>query len=274
MRGIWVGVAVGVSLAWIGPAPGAVVIDINIDGNIKSIGELNAIIDANNAGRIIATFTLYADYAYLDHCYDFQWVNVEYRYENPIGTNQATDPVLGTLPAIDPQPPPTDPNEDNEPFYYNDGEWLPPGQLFGGFVIHDEGNFSRFIDRPSDGTKNSIIFFTTYLVVDISSHEPNRFVLAGAIDWNYRNNGNSALGVSTITRISGVTDGSDVTLVNTAIGNAGPDGFGDWRALPQTHSIPDCPEPATLLIILAGSLVGGWGLRRRREQTFEGRVAA
>jgi len=243
-------------------AHGAVIVNATIDGNVKTIGELNAVIANDDAGKIVATFTLYADFSYLDNCYDFQWVNVETRYENPLNNSLASDPILGTLPAIDPQPPPTNNTEDSKPFYYNDGEWLPPGQSFGGFVIHSEGNFSRFVDRPADGTRNSHIFFTTYLVIDISSHDPNRFVLIGAIDWNYQNNANPVNGVTTITRISGVTDGSDVTLVNNAIGNAGPNGFGDWKAVPQTHSIPDCPEPATLLIVLAGTLLGAWGARR------------
>lgn len=246
-------------------ADAAVAIDAKVDGVLKTIGSLDVVIDPGNAGRVIGTFTLNAECAFLDGWYDFQWINVETAYENPVGTPQATDPVLGTLPAIDPR---NVAGEDDKPFYYNDGEWLPPGQLFGGQAIHQEGVLSRFRDRPSDLANNSKISFSTYLVVQNMSDPAmplKEFEVIGGFDWTYTNlpaPGSSSIAV---TRGTGAIVAADATLINTAIANANPAFAAGWTAKnPGTMNLVQCPEPSSLALAgigLAGAFL--WGKRRR-----------
>ncbi len=263
----------GVVLVMLGALPTAragVVIQAKVNGMNEDIGDLDAVIDPANAARVIGTFKFDPKFAFLDGWYDFRWVNIQTEYILD-GMAQMNDPVLGKLPAVDPQPPPTNPNEDNKPFYYNDGEWLPPGQMFGGQIIHEEGKASRFVDRPSDGMNNSLIKFMTYLVVTNVS-DPNfpkdEFLVLGVFDWEYDNKGNSANGVSTVKRVAGTPTimAADINLISTAIGNAGKDGFGKWKAnTPFSYGLVTCPEPGTLaLLVIGGSLAGLAKLRRMR----------
>ena len=274
--GAWVAL---VAVVWPAgrPARSGVIIEAKVGGKTQKIGELDAAKSAKDDGRVIGEFKFDKGFEFLDDWYDFQWVNVEVEYQNPLGTKQANDPVLGKLPAIDPQPPPKDKNEDNKPFYWNDKEWNPPGQKFAeGLTIHEEGKLSRFIDRPSDGTKDSLIKFMTYLVLDNLTDPAlpkDTFYVLGVFDWEYQNNKKAADGVSTVTRVAGTPtlDATDTKLINDAIKNANDQakdldkdakGFGAWKAdLGPTLTI--CPEPASILLALAGAGTALGMVRRR-----------
>jgi hypothetical protein len=219
------------------------------------IGTLDASIpDANNPARIIGEFKFAPGKEFLDQWYDFQWVNVETKYTVD-GVMQMNDPLLGKLPAIDPAPFPSNPSEDNIPYYYNGTEWA--NTIFNGVKIHDEGKASRFVDRPKDSNLNSIINFTTYLVVDNltdPTFPKTTFDVLGWFDWSYDNKGNFANGVSTVGTISSVvTDANSINPINTAIGNAKPNGFPGWKAAKDINLTACVPEPSTTLgIVLVG----------------------
>lgn len=253
-----------------GSASAGVLIEAKVDGVKSKIGELDARIDAADAGRAIGEFLFSPDMGKYDMCFDFQWVNVLVGYENPVGTSKPTDPFIGKIPGIDPQAPPTNPNEDNKPFYYKNSEWLPPGKVYDGVTIHEEGVGSRFVDRPSDGTENSLIKFMSYLVINRVNEKIaplNVFEVIGVIDWEYRNNSDETKGTSLISRVAGTPtiSAADIDLINTAIGNAGPNGFGTWKAVaPGTLNVVVCPEPGSIVLASLGLLVlGGLGLKRR-----------
>ncbi|GGA36228.1 PEP-CTERM sorting domain-containing protein [Okeania sp. KiyG1] len=232
----------------------AVDITAKVNGMDMVIGTLDAKIDTEDSGRIIGEFLFAPEKAFLDDWYDFRWVNVETKYTVD-DVMEMTDPVLGKLPAIDPAPFPFDMNEDNEPYYFNDTEWA--NGVFNGVKIHEEGKASRFVDRPRDGNKNSMIDFTTYLVVDNltdPTFPKTTFDVLGWFDWTYDNKGNFVNGMSTIGTISSVvTDGNSINPINTAIGNAEANGFPGWKAAKDINLTACVPEPSTTLgIVLLG----------------------
>ncbi|MHC5209165.1 MAG: FG-GAP repeat domain-containing protein [Planctomycetota bacterium] len=151
------------------------------------------------AAKIDAKFELFPAYAFLDDWYDFRWVNVQHAYKVD-GVFLETDPVTGKLPAIDSQPGQLAPGlkgpdgvGDDEPFYYNPGNWNidaanPTGCPAG---THTEGKGSVFQDSRFDGAVDSVIYFATYLVVqnktDTGWPAEDPFCTLGGFAWQYHN---------------------------------------------------------------------------------------
>jgi hypothetical protein len=247
-------------------APAAPVsISANVMGMRMEIGTLDASIpNPANPARVIGEFLFAPGKEFLDDWYDFQWVNVETKYTVD-GVMQMNDPVVGRLPAIDPQPGPT---EDNDPFYFNATEWA--NGVFDGVTIHDEGVASRFVDRPADGARNSIIDFTTYLVVNSITDmmfPRNQFCVLGWFDWTYDNMGNSANGVSRVRTVSSVPTAADINLLTMAMGNAGGGGFPGWRATLDCELDLCTPEPTSMVLWVTALAMAGVIRRARDERT-------
>ena len=173
------------------------------------------------AGGITIDFAFAPEYSFLDDWYDFQWLSMEVGY-SVNGVPQANDPVLGPLPAIDPQL-----SDGPEPFYYNDAEWS--SGVFGGHVIHTEGTGSQFRDARSDPGVNSVITFHTFLVVtpvtDTSFRATDFCVLEG-IEWTYtQSTGATAWTASLIPNANNQTD------INNALNNANPPFPDTWNPM-------------------------------------------
>ncbi|MFO0828329.1 MAG: hypothetical protein U0572_09275 [Phycisphaerales bacterium] len=188
-------------------------------------------IQQGRATFITAKFTLDPAYAYLDVWYDFRWVNVETGYTvdgDPVdadGDGNPDDPVLGELPAIDPQPVAAG-GDDNKPFYWTDDE-------FAGH--HVEGQSSSWEDNRSDSAgRNVTISFTTYLVA-VSITDPsisaNTMCVLGSFSWTSTTGTGTPSSVETVTGTNGDPGAADAATINTALGNAGGGGFpGGWSA--------------------------------------------
>lgn len=177
-------------------------------------------------------FTFAPGFSFLDDWYDFQWVSIEVGYSID-GVPQATDPVTGTLPAIDPQQ-----WDGPEPYYYNDGEWS--SGMFGSNVIHTEGSGSSFIDFRMDPGVNSVITFHTFLVANSVTDPgigPMEFCVLGGIEWTYaQSTGTTAWTASLIPSAGNASD------INDAMANGNPPFDPAWDA------VTDCELSACPLI--------------------------
>ncbi len=236
-RRLW---ALAFLVAWLPLQVGAVTISAKINGVTKPIGTIDASIpDITKPARVTGEFLFDKNFAFLDDWYNFQWLNVEVKYTLN-GAAQANDPVVGKLPAIDPQP---GPKEDNIPWYFNGKEYK--AGVFDGVKIREDGVASRFVDRPSDGTKNSQIDFMTFLVLENVTDptiKKTDFCVLGWFDWTYDNKSDSAKGESSVATVSGVVDKGMVDLINTAMGNAGGGGFPNYVAMMDCNLTACVPE--------------------------------
>ncbi|MGE3165490.1 MAG: hypothetical protein AB7O52_11335 [Planctomycetota bacterium] len=210
-------------------------------------------IDVTSIGAFIqGEFELAPGFEFLDDWYDFRWINVETGYllnGNPVdadGDGNPDDPVVGELPAIDPQigqavPGALPANQaDDRPFYFNEQNWSqnqPPG-------IHVERDRSTFIDQRFDqpGPGNtSVIQFETYLVAvnvtDPTGLTANQICVLAGFSWSYSSATNS------------VTLGGNLAAnpgrIDTALGNANPAypnpaGAGAWDAV-EGCELNACP---------------------------------
>ncbi|QDU65010.1 hypothetical protein [Engelhardtia mirabilis] len=172
--------------------------------------------------QITATFAFDPNFALLDNCYDFRWINVERTYAIG-GVAQTIDSALGLLPAIDP-PPAIDP----EPFYYTGIEWATPPQ--GSSPYHTEGVDSFFSDERADPTGlDSVIGFETYLVardLTVGGLGAAEFCVLGGFSWTYDNASSDAI-------ICGPL-GPDPSVIQAALatglqpGHTGSPGYPGW----------------------------------------------
>ncbi|MHC4989772.1 MAG: hypothetical protein ACYTGC_02235 [Planctomycetota bacterium] len=191
-------------------------------------------------GGITATFTFDEDYAYLDEWYNFRWVNIQTGYTLD-GMAQDEDPLLGTLPAVDPAPGPFPGGEDfNDPapFYFtNDEHENCMAEGFGQICV--PGESSTFSDNRSDPMGvNSQITFVTYLVAQSETDEDisgTTICVLAAFEWTYDN----TTGAQTQTQsIPNPTADS----INTALGNANAPGFDmAWEATTDC-TLDECPS--------------------------------
>lgn len=226
----------------------AAVITAQVNGVQTDIGNLNVVTGVPHANSVNATFTFGNGFAYLDEWYDFRWVNIQTMYTLN-GVPQPNDPILGNLPAIDPQP---GPGEDNIPYYYNAGEW--PNQ-------HVEGVRSSWYDAPNDPQGvNSKIHFSSYLVVDNITDPAwaaNTLCVIGSFSWEYDN----LLGASFITAPERTAVAGDAMDINDALTNP-PGHFAHWNATFNCNLVACVPTPgAATTMVLASTLC----IRRRRE---------
>ncbi|MGE3165491.1 MAG: dockerin type I domain-containing protein [Planctomycetota bacterium] len=200
------------------------------------IGEITA----TSAGAgIQGEFVLDPVRRFLDDWYDFRWINVVTSYlvnGAPVDADMdgnPDDPVVGELPAIDPQVGQNVPGAlpggvgDGQPFYFNTLNWvlnIPPG-------IHNEGVGSTFVDARFDNPgpgNTSILQFETYLVAqnltDPAGWPPNQFCVLGGFSWRYQSATNSVL--------LGGPLAANAALINAALANANPPfAGGPWAAI-------------------------------------------
>jgi hypothetical protein len=216
---IIVGVGIAATLSAQAQAGGSIPASANVAGSgLVDIGTMTPTV---GAGGITIDFAFAPGFSFLDDWYDFQWLSMEVGYTVD-GVPQANDPVLGPLPAIDPQV-----SDGPQPFYYNDAEWS--SGMFGGHVIHTEGTGSQFRDARSDPGVNSVITFHTFLVVtsvtDTSFGATDFCVLEG-IEWTYtQSTGATAWTASLIPNAVNQDD------INDALDNANPPFPDTWNPM-------------------------------------------
>src|SRR5262245_41401183 len=122
----WRGVTAAFALACSSAALSAdIAITANVNGESANIGNI-ALVSGTLLGKsgVQGKFTFNGAWNLLDDWYDFQWINVEVGYTVD-GSSQGSDPVVGPLPAIDPQSHAALPSgmQDGLPYYYSDAEW-------------------------------------------------------------------------------------------------------------------------------------------------------
>ena len=159
---------------------------------------------------------------------------------------QATDPVVGTLPAIDPQPSDNPAGNDDgpAPWYYNGAEWK-TGK-FQTETIAKEGSFSKFSDSPQDPAGNTI-GFETYLVAD-SLTDPfigaKEFCVLAGFSWTYTGGTAGMAGQDTSTVGAAIPiNAAAIGTINTALGNSMMGGnLMGWKA-PMDCDLSACYLP-------------------------------
>ncbi|MCA9284304.1 MAG: hypothetical protein KDA22_03755 [Phycisphaerales bacterium] len=232
-------------------AAGTTTVNVNagIQGSgTQQIGTLTVDPDGGMQGTntfIEAEFALGPEFAYLDVWYDFRWVNVETGYTvdgKPVdenGDGNPDDPVLGELPAIDPQPVAAG-GDDDKPFYWTDEEYP---------SYHTEGVGTSWEDDRGEPTPGTVVItFTTYLVassVTDSSISGSTLCLLASFTWTSTivDGGEST---EAVTGTSSAPGAAGEAQVNEALGNAGGGGFpGGWSAdsdcvLSECPSVIDC----------------------------------
>lgn len=229
------------------------------------IGTLDASIPdpVNKPRNILAEFLFADDMGFLDDCYDFTFLNIERQYFVN-GIEQVTDPVVGTLPAIDPQPKGA---EDDLPYYFTQAEY--DATVFNGVTIKDDGVGARFTDAPNDGTKISLIEFKSYLVA-IDDWEEETVYLLGWFNWTYKQEmvAGNLVKTSSVGTVSSVLNAGDVSLVTSALNNA-VDGndiniWEGWSV--ELYPNLECvPEPGAMVgAVVICIFIGAQVCRRRR----------
>jgi hypothetical protein len=196
-------------------------------GGVPQVAQIGTIAVTAGAGSLIdGRFTLDPSYAYLDHCYDFQWINVVASFTKG-GVPQTTSPLSGLLPAIDPPP-----SDGPEPFYYNASEWS--SGMFGGTVIRKEGFFSVFSDsRYSPTSPPEVKEFHCYLVAhDIAagSIAPHTAGVLAGFAWRYDSPSNDAVICGPLQLGAPVVNAALAAGQSGCPGHAGCPGYAGWVA--------------------------------------------
>jgi hypothetical protein len=195
---------------------------------LQQIGTIDII--AGPGSSIKGTFTLKPEYAYLDYGYDFQWINVEKSYSvNGIG--QLMDPIVGLLPAMDPQRTHSE-FGDELPYYLPQDDW--DYGYFGPTEVHKEGQFSRFFDARFDSLTNSTINFHTYLVAhDIAANtlSSKTFSILAGYSWRFENLLNETKLCAPLTLGAPLTNSALVAGINCSSPHAGCPGYPGWSAI-------------------------------------------
>lgn len=184
--------------------------------------------------QIAAELTFASGFEHLDGCYDFRWVSVETDYA-AAGVSLGADPLLGPLPALDPQAAGAGCSLDGNPYYYSDAEWAAGTSCATGQTIHVEGLSSRFVAQPSDAAAAAVVReFRTFLVVqDAGGGLPAQSLcVLDGFAWRY----DSATGASTICGALA----PDAGFVTTALANATAPGFPGWSATDACELFSAC----------------------------------
>lgn len=218
----------------------------------QAIGNIGVTIHPN--GEIRATFEL-SDVAvpgfpngfgFLRDWYQFRWINMVTGYtvngvQQTNGAGQPVAPVLGRLPAMDPQPLGFGNGDDNLPWYYTDAEWAAGN--FGGVPINRNSGVagaptSRFVDRRQNHPAGTVITFKTFLTVRSITDPgiaPHEIVVLGGFEWTH-----TAGAAGNVAAVAGAL-APDPALINAALGLAGGGagfpppvaGGPGWNALPS-----------------------------------------
>ncbi len=250
-------------------------VDVGQAGNSQTIGTIVA--DGGFAGLgtvgsgLRADFTFADHFGFLDDRYDFDWVNVLTQQDFTSTDDGGSGPS-----SLFPNPPNIDPipqEDDNLPFYYNQSEWF-TNNTFAGVQIHEEGQYSRFLDIPNQPADRTFYFLSFLVLRDDGAYtldgETEFCVLAG-FSWSYQGaEGDFDSNRGTSTAVGSVTINQDVIDILTAglqsegaqIGGLDfkSDRFADWSAESDCTLVP---EPSSLLL-LGWGFAGAFAWKRKR----------
>jgi hypothetical protein len=238
----------------LGPGGEQTIGTIVADGGFKGLGTVGA--------GLRADFTFAKNFGYLDDRYDFDWVNVLTKQEFKSvadGGNNAS--------ALFPNPPNIDlipQKDDSLPFYYNDNEWRTKN-TFGGVQIHADGEYSRFLDVPSQPADRKFDFSTFLVLRDHGAYTldgKTTFCVLAGFSWQYQGAAqNPGDNRGTSTAIGSVTINQDaIDTLMKALNSEGAqindaetmfkaDPFTGWSAMRGCTLVP---EPAAMSLLLVG----------------------
>lgn len=227
-----------------GVAPAAVIdVMADVDGMMMSIGSIDAKSGpADDTDHMTANFSFAAGKGYLDKWYDFQWLQIVSSITIG-GVEQATNPLIGKIPAIDPAPSdnPAGFNDGPAPWYYNGKEWSTA--MFGTEKIAKEGEFSLLSDSPQQAA-GTVVTFKSYLVAEekTTPNSPSKeFCVLAGFTWTYSGTGDAST-VGAMPEIA--VNAANVKQINDALGNASVGGnFNGWKAVADCSLTACLPPP-------------------------------
>ncbi len=244
---------VGISLAWtsMGTVMPAHALDIPVMVDVvppgggpaapQTIGTIVVSTGAAGAPPLTGSFTLAAQYDWLDDWYDFRWINLVTAGPSPGGPLPAIDPQIGQI------APGQLPNNlgDDRPYYFNEGNWTannPAG-------THVERTGTIFTDAKGGHPNETVITFNTYLVADdvTAGGFPNQqFCILAGFSWTYNQNTQPANPPAIVIGALIPLPGTSVADITTALANAAGAGGGGVFPSP-VGAIPagDAWEPIT-----------------------------
>ena len=195
---------------------------------VQQIGKISVEAQWNgNTERCQGDFVFEAPRRWVDHGYDFRWVNLIVAYIRN-GVPQANYPDLRFphFPAIDPSPNYGAETDTDAPFYYTDATWAEG--VFGGGTheIHVECGLSCFRDHPvlPDG---EYFFFKCFLVVDDmfdTQLGAREFAVLDGFSWYHNGVDTKKNGLVSTSPIA-----ADVALIQNAL-TQGNQPFPTWTA--------------------------------------------